>query len=156
MLIDTHCHLNFDSYDGDREAVLQRAADVGVTRIIIPSVDLVTGQEGLDLAERYPGVYAATGVHPNSTAEFTEADLALISAQAAYPKVVAIGEIGLDYHWDESPKATQHRAFEAQLALAAQLELPVIIHNREASDDVLPILEARGIRRSVTIKAAAA
>ncbi len=142
MLIDTHCHLNFDSYDGDREAVLQRAADVGVTRIIIPSVDLVTGQEGLDLAERYPGVYAAAGVHPNSTAEFTEADLALISAQAAHPKVVAIGEIGLDYHWDESPKATQHRAFEAQLALAAQLELPVIIHNREASDDVLPILEA--------------
>ncbi len=142
MLIDTHCHLNFDSYDGDREAVLQRAADVGVTRIIIPSVDLVTGQEGLDLAERYAGVYAAAGVHPNSTAEFTEADLALISAQAAHPKVVAIGEIGLDYHWDESPKAMQHRAFEAQLALAAQLELPVIIHNREASDDVLPILEA--------------
>ena len=142
MLIDTHCHLNFDSYDGDREAVLQRAADVGVTRIIIPSVDLVTGQEGLDLAERYAGVYAAAGLHPNSTANFTEADLALISAQAAHPKVVAIGEIGLDYHWDESPKATQHRAFEAQLALAAQLELPVIIHNREASDDVLPILEA--------------
>ena len=142
MLIDTHCHLNFDSYDGDREAVLQRAADVGVTRIIIPSVDLVTGQEGLDLAERYAGVYAAAGLHPNSTANFTEADLALISAQAAHPKVVAIGEIGLDYHWDESPKAMQHRAFEAQLALAAQLELPVIIHNREASDDVLPILEA--------------
>ncbi|MBN8636228.1 MAG: TatD family hydrolase [Anaerolineae bacterium] len=142
MLIDTHCHLNFDGYDADREAVLRRAADAGVTRIIIPSVDLVTGQEGIDLAERYAGVFAAAGLHPNSTANFTDADLEAITAQAAHAKVVAIGEIGLDYHWDDSPKALQHRAFEAQLALAAKLELPVIIHNREASDDVLPILEA--------------
>ena len=137
MLIDTHCHLNFDGYDADREAVLRRAADAGVTRIIIPSVDLVTGQEGIDLAERYAGVFAAAGLHPNSTANFTDADLEAITSQAAHPKVVAIGEIGLDYHWDDSPKAMQQRAFAAQLALAAKLELPVIIHNREASDDVL-------------------
>jgi TatD DNase family protein len=142
MLIDTHCHLNFDAYDADREAVIQRAADVGVTRMIIPSVDLVTADEGIALAEQHAGVYAAAGIHPNSTTAFTDGDLDRIAAQAAQPKVVAIGEIGLDYHWDDSPKPTQQRAFEAQLALAAKLELPVIIHNRDASEDVLRILEA--------------
>ncbi len=152
MLIDTHCHLNFDSYDADRDTVIQRAAEAGVTRIIIPSVDLVTGQEGIDLAERYEGIFAAAGIHPNSTADFTDADLEKIAAQAAHSKVVAIGEIGLDYHWDDSPKATQHRAFEAQLNLAARLELPVIIHNREASEDVMRILEAWAVDLPPSLK----
>lgn len=142
MLIDTHCHLNFDSYAEDRDAVVARALEAGVTRIVIPSVDLDTAQAGIDLAGRYTSVYAAAGIHPNSTADFDESFLERIAAQAAQSKVVAIGEIGLDYHWDDSPKATQWRAFEAQLSLAAKLELPVIIHNREASADVLPILEA--------------
>ncbi len=141
-LIDTHCHLNFDSYDEDRAAVIERAADAGVTRVIIPSVDLAAGQEGIDLADQYAGVYAAAGVHPNSTVDFGDADLEAIAAQAAHPKVVAIGEIGLDYYWDKSPKDVQKRAFEAQLALAARLELPVIIHNREASEDVIAVLES--------------
>jgi len=141
MLVDTHCHLNFDGFDADRAAVVERAAQTGVMRIIIPAVDLVTGQEGIALAEAYTGVFAAAGIHPNSTAAFVETELDQIAVQAAHPKVVAIGEIGLDYHWDDSPKPMQFRAFEAQLALAARLELPVIIHNREASDDVIRILE---------------
>ncbi len=147
MLIDTHCHLNFESYDTDREAVIARAAAVGVTRIINPATDLETGDAALALSARYPGIFAAVGIHPNSTAHFTPANtaqiVARIEAQArSSAKVVAIGEIGIDYHWDESPKAVQRAAFEAQLTLSARLGLPVIIHNREASEDVIAVLRA--------------
>jgi TatD DNase family protein len=142
LLVDTHCHLNFDSYDADRDAVLQRAAIAGVERIINPAVDLETGAAALALAARYPGVYAAVGIHPNNSAAFQPADLEAVEAQARSPKVVAIGEIGIDYYRDNSPKDAQRRAFEAQLALAARLELPVIIHNRVASEDVLAVLNA--------------
>jgi TatD DNase family protein len=140
-LIDTHCHINFDGYDEDRAAVIARATDAGVTRIINPAVDLETSQAAIDLAAQYDGMYAAVGVHPNSTADFKPEWIEAFAALAKAPKVVAIGEIGLDYHWDESPKAKQFEAFEAQLELAAKLELPVIIHNREASDDVMAILK---------------
>jgi TatD DNase family protein len=140
-LIDTHCHLSFHSYNDDRDAVVARAAEAGVTRVVNPGIDVDTSQEALQLAARYPGIYAAVGVHPNSTAEFDEDMVTAIAALAAQPKVVAMGEIGLDYYWDKSPKEKQTAAFEAQLALAARLELPVIIHNREASEDVIAILE---------------
>jgi TatD DNase family protein len=140
-VIDTHCHLNFDGYDPDRDEVIARAAAAGVTRVINPGVDEGSSRSALALAAQHAGVYAAVGIHPNDTADFVDADLGWIEALAREPKVVAIGEIGLDYHWDASPKAMQFRAFEAQLALAAQLELPVIIHNREASEDVIAILE---------------
>lgn len=141
MLVDTHCHINFDSYDPDRDDVLGRAASVGVDIIIHPAVDLPTTDAILKLAEQYPHIYAAVGIHPNSTVDFVDTMIAEIETFAKHPKVVAIGEIGLDYHWRESPKETQWKAFEAQLALAKQLELPVIIHNREASDDVMTILD---------------
>jgi len=141
-MIDTHCHLNFDGYDADRDDVIARAADAGVTRVINPGVDEATSRSALALAAQYDGIYAAVGIHPNDTANFSDADLGWIEALAHEPKVVAIGEIGLDYHWDDSPKPMQLKAFEAQLALAARLELPVIIHNREASEDVIGILEA--------------
>ncbi|MEP7288742.1 MAG: TatD family hydrolase [Chloroflexota bacterium] len=140
MLIDTHCHLNFDSYDTDLAEVIARAAAAGVTRIINPAVDIETGANALQLATQYPGVYVAVGIHPNSTSTYTAADLAAVESQAAQPKVVAIGEIGLDYYRESSPKDQQRIAFEAQLALAARLELPVIIHNREASEDVMAVL----------------
>lgn len=141
MLIDTHCHLNFHRYDDDRAAVIQRAADAGVTRVIIPGINIETSREAIALTQQYDGVYAAVGVHPNDTADFHASQLDTLRELAAAEKVVAIGEIGLDYHWDKSPKDVQARAFRVQLALAAELELPVIIHNREASADVLPILE---------------
>jgi TatD DNase family protein len=141
MLVDTHCHINFDSYDSDREAVISRAAGVGVKTIIIPAVDLPSCQPILELTQKYSGLYAAVGVHPNSTVDFTQAMLAEIESLAGMEKVVAIGEIGLDYHWRESPKETQWKAFEAQLELEKRLELPVIIRNREASDDVIAMLE---------------
>lgn len=140
-LIDTHCHLDFNSYDDIRDAVIEQAIGMGVTRIINPGTDLDRSRAALTLSDTYPNVYAAVGIHPTSTADFDDATLAQVRALADHPKVVAIGEIGLDYYWEDSPKATQRHAFEAQLALAAELNLPVIIHNREASDDVLDILE---------------
>jgi len=141
MLVDTHCHINFDSYDEDRADVLTRAANVGVETIINPAVDLATSRAILKLIEQHSGIYGAVGIHPNSTAGFVDSMIAEIETMARIPKVVAIGEIGLDYHWKESPKETQWKSFKVQLALAKQLELPVIIHNREASDDVMGILD---------------
>lgn len=141
-LVDTHCHLDFSAYDGLRDEIIAEAAAGGVTRIINPGSDLDRSRAAIALAETYPGVYAATGVHPNSTADFSAAHLGALRSLAAHPKVVAIGEIGLDYYWDDSPKDVQRAAFEAQLDLAATLELPVIVHNRDASDDVLAVLAA--------------
>lgn len=142
MMIDTHCHLNFDAYDSDLATVLEKARQQGVTRYIIPAVDLETSRSALRLSEGYEGVYLAVGIHPNSTADFVPSMLADFETLASAPKVIAIGEIGLDYYWDDSPKSQQFAAFEAQLELAARLELPVIIHNREASEDVMRILES--------------
>ena len=137
-LIDTHCHLNFQRYDHDRADVLRRAASAGVQRIIVPAIDLPSCREAIALAGREDGIYASVGIHPNSSADFSEYMLDDLRELARAPYIVAIGEIGLDYHWDKSPKPTQWRAFEAQLALAAELELPVIIHNREGRVDTAP------------------
>lgn len=140
-LIDTHCHLDFDRYDEDRDEVNNRAAAAGVTRIINPSIDVRSSRNLIPLTEKMKSVYAAVGIHPNSTEDFTNSMIAELRDLAKAPKVVSIGEIGLDYYWDKSPKAIQVKAFEAQLQLASELELPVIIHNRDASDDVMAILE---------------
>jgi TatD DNase family protein len=139
-LVDTHCHLDFDKFDEDRDAIVQRAAEHGVTRIVVPAIDLQNCEAVLQLAERYDGVLAAVGIHPNSTAVLPQNWLEIIRKYAQHPKVVAVGEIGLDYYWDDSPKDVQHEALRRQLALAAELDLPVIIHNREASGDVIRLL----------------
>jgi TatD DNase family protein len=139
-LVDTHCHLDFDAYDKDREKVIQNALDAGVTRVINPGTDFASSKRAIDLAQRHDGIFAAVGVHPNSTVGWSPEMLSSIEALTGNDKVVSIGEIGLDYHWDKSPKATQHHAFKMQLELAAKLELPIIIHNREASEDVIAIL----------------
>lgn len=141
-LFDTHCHLDFNAYDGDRSEVVGRAAAVGVAYILNPGIDLATSQAAVDLAAQFPAVYAAVGVHPNSSADFTLSHLESLRALSAGAKVVAVGEIGLDYYWDRSPRSSQLAVFEQQLALASDLCLPVIIHNREASADLLPVLES--------------
>lgn len=140
MLIDTHCHLDFDRFQGDREAVVRRALDAGVSRIIVPAIDLQNGPQVLALADRFEPVYAAIGVHPNSTANWQDEWVDQLRQMARHKKVVAIGEIGLDYYWDKSPPPVQQRAFGRQLELAAGLGLPVIVHNREASRDVVKML----------------
>ena len=139
-IVDTHCHLDFERFDADREAVVARAAAAGVTRIVAPALDLQNGAAVLALAERYAGVYAAVGVHPNSAAGWQDSWIGALREMAQAKKVVAVGEIGLDYYWDKTPKPVQRRALEQQLELAAALELPVIIHNREASADVIALL----------------
>lgn len=141
MLVDTHCHLDFEKFDADRDAVVSRADGAGVKRIVVPALNLDNCAAVLNLAERYPGVYAAVGIHPNSTAAWDDVWIEQLRDLAAHDKVVAIGEIGLDYHWDKSPPEVQKQAFAAQLTLALELDLPVIIHNRESDDDVLSILK---------------
>lgn len=140
MLIDTHCHLDFERFDADRTAVVARALAAGVQRIIVPGIDLENCPAVLAVAARFPSVLAAVGIHPNSSAGWQTDWLDQIRAWAADEHVVAIGEIGLDYYWDLAPQKMQQQAFAAQLALAAELDLPVIVHNREASADVLRLL----------------
>ncbi len=139
-LIDTHCHLDFRAYNDDRDAIVERAHEHHVTRIINPGTDMKTSQAAIEMAERYDGVYAGVALHPNSTMDWSPEVQTTIEHLAAHEKVVAIGEIGLDYYWDKSPKTVQHTAFEAQLSLAARLKMPIIVHNREASDDVVAVL----------------
>jgi len=139
-LIDTHCHLDFNAYDGLRDEIIREAAESGVTRLIDPGTDLPRSRAAVELAGTYPGVFAAVGIHPTSTVDFSDAMLDDIRALATHPKVVAIGEIGLDYYRGNAPKEAQWAALEAQLGLAAEMERPVIIHNREASQDILDIL----------------
>ncbi len=142
FLVDTHCHLDLAQFDEDRDQVVARAVAVGVDLIVNPGIDLDHSRAAIALAERYDGVYAAVGVHPTSSAGFDPATLEALRRLAAHPKVVAIGEIGLDYYWQDVAPAVQAKAFEAQLALAAELGLPVIIHNREASDEVARMLRS--------------
>ncbi|MGQ9887595.1 MAG: TatD family hydrolase [Aggregatilineales bacterium] len=141
-LFDTHCHLDFAAYDSDRSDVISRAAAAGVAYVLNPGIDLATSQAAVDLATQFSSVYAAVGVHPNSSADFTPLLLESLRTLTACPKVVAVGEIGLDYYWDHSPRSSQLTALEQQLVLASDLCLPVIIHNREASTDLLPVLES--------------
>ncbi|MCA9896749.1 MAG: TatD family hydrolase [Ardenticatenaceae bacterium] len=140
MLIDTHCHLDFERFDEDRDAVVQRAIAAGVRQIIVPALDLGNCRTVLALTEKYAGVFAAVGVHPNSSAGWQDSWIGVLRDLAQHPKVVAIGEIGLDYYWDKSPKEVQQRALGLQLELAAELNLPVIIHNRESDADVVQML----------------
>lgn len=140
MLIDTHCHLDFNAFDEDRKAVIHRASTAGVRRMLVPAVDVESCEEVLRLVEAYTDVYAAIGVHPNHAEAWQPGwmnDLRLI---ASHPKVVAIGEIGLDYYRTRTPKDIQRSALEAQLNLAVEMGKPVVLHSRESTSDLLAIL----------------
>ncbi len=139
-LIDTHCHLDFDAFDADRAEVINRAVESGVSCMLNPSVDLENSAIVVQIADQFENVYAAVGVHPNDCLDWTSDSVEEVRVLAQNPKVVAIGEIGLDYYWEKTPEELQKVAFRAQLELAAHLELPVIVHNREAGEDVLQIL----------------
>ena len=140
MLVDTHCHLDLEQFDADRAAVVERARAAGVQRILVPGIDLAACRRAVALAEQYPEVRAAVGIHPNSTADFSLETVAELRDLAQHPKVDAVGEIGIDLHWRTVPLETQQRAFRAQLELAASLARPVIIHDREAHAEVMAVL----------------
>jgi TatD DNase family protein len=144
-MIDSHCHLDFPHFDNDRDHVLARAAQAGVTTILNPGTDLTSSRRAVALAERYDSVYAAVGIHPHDASTLDKQTLAELRYLAVHPKVVAIGEIGLDYYRDLSPREQQRSAFTAQLALADELELPVIVHQRESGMDVMAALREWGV-----------
>jgi TatD DNase family protein len=141
-LADSHCHLDAVAFDPDRAEVMARARAVGVAALVVPGIDLDHCRQAVALAGAWPEVYAAVGIHPNSSDGWGTAAAAELRLLAQAPKVVAYGEIGLDFYWDKVPPDRQRAAFDEQLHLAAELGLPVIIHNRDASDDVAAILEA--------------
>ena len=147
-LFDTHAHYNDDAFDQDREELLDALPAAGVGAVVIPGVDAASSRSALALAETRPWLFAAAGIHPEDCAGCTAADFSAIRDLCREKKVVAIGEIGLDYYWAENPpKEFQQMVFRRQLELALELELPVIVHDREAHGDSLEIVkEFPGVR----------
>ena len=143
MLIDSHAHIQLDKFDADRGAVLERAQEAGVHAIMVIGFDLETSRGAIALAEKYNQVYATIGMHPHDAKGLHDETIHIFRELAAHPKVVALGEMGLDYYRNLSPRPIQKAAFERQLDLAEELDLPIVIHNREAYHDILPILQAR-------------
>lgn len=138
--VDTHCHLDFRAFDADRLVVLERARQAGLRFLVIPGIDLETSQAAIRLAEQYPEIRAAVGVHPNDASLWEDGFDQLLTDLARRPGVVAIGEIGLDYYRDRVTPVVQRSVLEKQLTLAASLNLPVILHNRQASSDLLALI----------------
>ena len=150
MLFDTHAHYDSRQFDADRDQVLSALPGQGVGLVVNPGCDLDSSRRAIGIAERYPFIYAAVGVHPEDCAGWQDTDVDELRSLAAHPKVVAVGEIGLDYYWKENPpREFQQRVFRAQLALARELDLPVIVHDREAHGDCLSIIrefpQVRGV-----------
>jgi TatD DNase family protein len=140
VLTDTHCHLDFNWFDTDRELVIQRAKTEGLDRILNPGIDLDSSRRAIQIAEAYDLVHAAVGLHPNDAEKWDNRSLSEFRELALNPGVVAIGEIGLDYYRNRATQDLQLNVFREQLGLAAELALPVIVHNRDASTDTVQIL----------------
>jgi TatD DNase family protein len=141
-LTDTHCHLDFRAFDNDREDVLKRCQEAGITRILNPGVDLESSRSAVRLAEKHAQIYAAVGVHPNDGVSWNTSTSQALRSLADHPRVAAIGEIGLDFYRNTTDRALQVRIFREQLDLAAEMGLPVIIHSRQALRETLEILSA--------------
>ena len=141
MLTDSHTHLNAEQFKDDQEEVIQRALDAGVTRIVNVGFNRETIPSSIELAEKYDFIYSTVGWHPVDAIDMMPGDLEWIESLCQHEKVVAIGEIGLDYYWDKSPKDVQQRVFREQIRLARKLGMPIVIHNRDAHQDILTILK---------------
>ncbi|GGG87383.1 TatD family hydrolase [Paenibacillus radicis (ex Gao et al. 2016)] len=140
-LFDTHTHMDSSKFDSDRAEAINRAREAGVDLMINVGFNRETIPTTMALAEQYDFVYAAVGWHPVDSIEMQPGDLEWIEELCSHPKVVAIGEIGLDYHWDTSPKDVQHRVFREQIRLARKVGKPIIIHNRDAHEDIVRLLK---------------
>jgi TatD DNase family protein len=148
-MVDSHCHLNLDDYAPDLDAVIERARAAGVHGILVPGIGLDSCARALEIAERHPMVRVAVGIHPHEALEWSAEAEARLREWARRPEVVAIGEIGLDFYRDWSPFDAQRTAYAAQLELARELDLPVIIHDRNAHEEVLGGIEAAPGSRGV-------
>jgi TatD DNase family protein len=150
-LTDTHCHLDYNKFDSDREEVIQRANDAGLIRLLVPGLHHKSSKEAVRLAEKYPSVYVAVGFHPTDLEEFNPQTFEEVKELAKHPKVVAIGEIGIDYYWvkEKDKREFQREVLKQQLDFAKEVNKPVVIHMREENDawfgeasvDLLSILE---------------
>lgn len=146
MIFDTHAHYDDEAFEEDREALIASLAEQGIGRVVNVAADLASVSTSLTLAQQYPFIYAAVGVHPSNVQELTERDYEWLEEKLAAPKAVAVGEIGLDYYWDKEPgvQARQRESFSRQLQLAKKLDKPVIIHSRDAAKDTLDVMAAEG------------
>lgn len=141
-IFDTHTHYDDEAFDGDREELLEALWAGGIDKVVNVAASLSSCRTTRALAERYENIYCALGVHPSESAELTEESFEWLRQQCRYEKCVAVGEIGLDYYWEEPDRAIQREWFARQLNLARELELPVIIHSREAAKDTVDIMTA--------------
>ena len=143
MFIDSHAHIQLSQFNRDRDAVLKRAHEASVSCMLVIGFDVETSLSAVELAEQHTHIYATVGMHPHDAKDLTDDTLKTFRELAAHPKVIALGEMGLDYYRNLSPRPVQKEAFEKQLDLAEAVQLPIVIHNRDAYMDILPILEAR-------------
>ncbi|MCE2400539.1 TatD family hydrolase [Candidatus Poribacteria bacterium] len=143
MYIDSHAHIQLSQFNSDRDAVLKRAHAAEISTILVIGFDLETSLGAVELAEKHKNLYATVGMHPHDAKDLTPDVLKTFRDLLSHPKVIALGEIGLDYYRNLSPRAVQKEAFEKQLNLAEEMGMPIIVHNRDAYMDILPILETR-------------
>lgn len=141
MLFDTHVHLNADQFSEDVTEVIERARAAGVSNMVVVGFNKETIEKAIKLVEQYDFLYASVGWHPVDAILMRKEDFEWLEKVAGHPKVVALGEMGLDYHWDTSPRDVQKEVFRKQIRLARKLRLPIIVHNREATEDVVQILK---------------
>lgn len=146
MFFDTHAHLNAEQYNDDLQEVIDRALTEGISKMVVVGFDRPTIKKAMELAEKYEFIYASIGWHPVDAIDMTDEDLLWIEELASHPKVVALGEMGLDYYWDKSPKEIQKEVFRKQIQLAKKVKLPIVIHNRDATADIVEILREEGAK----------
>lgn len=146
MLFDTHAHLDDDRFDKDRDAVIKQCIEEGVSLILNAGSNMATSVKSISLAKQYDIIYAAVGVHPHDASTMDEDSIEVLRNLAVHKKVKAIGEIGLDYHYDFSPRDVQKQRFVEQIDLARQLKLPVIVHDRESHNDVMEIFKKTNVK----------
>lgn len=139
--IDSHAHLFSSNYRNDLSEVISRAEDVGVESIIVPATDVKTSRESIELAEKYDAIYACVGIHPHDASKAKEGDIVEIENLSRHPKVVGIGEIGLDFFYDFSPRETQTKLYEDQIHIAVRRDLPIVVHTRDSIDEAVSIVE---------------
>ncbi len=149
FLYDTHAHLDDEMFDADREAVIEKIKASGVGLVNNIGSCMESSRASIELSEKYDFIRATVGVHPSETKNLTMSDIDELRQMAKHPKVVAIGEIGLDYHYDDTDPETQKKWFEIQLDLAKELDMPVVIHDRESKGECLAMLKQKGIKKGV-------
>lgn len=146
MIIDTHAHYDDKAFEEDRDALLRSLPENGIGLVVNIGSSMETSRTTLELTKKYPHVYGALGVHPSDTAPLTEADMQWLKENLQKPKIVAVGEIGLDYYWDTPDRAVQKKWFVRQIALAKEVKKPLVIHSRDAAADTLDIMKAEQAR----------